>query len=376
MQHTIDTTGQAAVDTPDTRLMLVDSNDYTASVLIEDLRHRGLGYIHWAASTPDLHQVLEANQPDVVVINYHSDQPNNLMVCSTIKLLAPKAATVVISSPGPALKAVRHWAKQTSSIDVIIEKPLSDERFFAIVLDLLRVKAAAREADERVARLTSLVSDEAMAAVDHPFKDEAEIFEAVVLFTDIRGSSQLIRDTPPQVFFECLNDLLSAQAAEVRKHQGAVIKYTGDGMMAVFRGMGRSYLALRCGLALAALHGKHPFPFGIGIAQGLVLAGFIGDSAHAGQKRQYDVIGATVHMAARLCELAKGGEVVATKALNKSARVTTPVPRLIAGVSLRGFAGDTDCLAFVPDTIHSIVPDIASNINPDNPHPKPQEPRP
>lgn len=349
MQSTFNTPNQAATNTPDTRLMLVDSNDYTASVLIEDFRRRGLGYIHWAASALDLPQLLGANPPDVVVINYHSDQPNNLMVCSTIKLLAPKAATVVISSPGPALKAVRHWAKQTSSIDVIIEKPLSDERFFITVIELLTVKAATREADARVARLTSLVPDEAMSAVNHPFSDEAEIFEAVVLFTDIRGSSQLIRDTPPQVFFEHLNDLLSAQAAEVRKHQGAVIKYTGDGMMAVFRGMGRSYLALRCGLALAALHGKHPFPFGIGIAQGLALAGFIGDSAHAGQKRQYDVIGATVHTAARLCELAKGGEVVATQALNKSARVTTPAPRLMAGVTLRGLAQATDCLAFVPD---------------------------
>lgn len=116
-------------------------------------------------------------------------------------------------------------------------------------MELLRVKAATREADAHVARLTSLVPDEAMTAANHAFSDEAEIFEAVVLFTDIRGSSQLIRDTPPQVFFECLNDLLSAQAAEVRKHQGAVVKYTGDGMMAVFRGMGRSYLALRCAAA-------------------------------------------------------------------------------------------------------------------------------
>ena len=85
-------------------------------------------------------------------------------------------------------------------------------------------------------------------------------------------------------FFENLNALLSAQAALVRTHQGAVVKYTGDGMMAIFRGMGRSYLALRCGLAIADLNGKHPFPFGIGIAQGLVLAGLIGDSTEAGQR--------------------------------------------------------------------------------------------
>ena len=336
------------LDATISRLVLVDSNDYTASILIDDLRRRGLGYIHWVASTLELPRVLESVKPDIVVVNYHSDQPDNLMVCSTIKLIAPLAATVVITSPGPALKAVRHWAQQTSSIDVIIEKPLSDEQFFITVTELLRVKTATREANARVARLANLVPDGALSVMDEGFNDEAEIFEAVVLFTDIRGSSQLIRETPPQMFFQNLNGLLSAQAALVRNHQGAVVKYTGDGMMAVFRGMGRSYLALRCGLELAALDGKHPFPFGIGIAQGLALAGFIGDSTQAGQKRQYDVVGATVHLAARLCEMANRGEVIATKGLNQAARVTSPVPRLLTGLTVRGFDMETDCLAFTP----------------------------
>ena len=333
----------------DSRLMLVDSNDYTASVLIEDLRRRGLGYVHWAATTLDVPRVLGTCEPDAVIVNYHSDQPDNLMVCSTIKLLAPLAATVVIASPGPALKAVRDWAKQTSSIDVIIEKPLSDERFFTAVMNLLRVKADARDADARVVRLTSLVPEGALSVIKDGLDAEAEIFNAVVLFTDIRGSSRLIQDMPPQVFFENLNALLSAQAALVRTYQGAVVKYTGDGMLAIFRGMGRSYLALRCGLAIAGLNGKHPFPFGIGIAQGLALAGFIGDSTHVGQKRQYDVIGATVHMAARLCELAKEGEVIASKGLNQAARFTSPVPRLLTGVMIRGLDLEIDCLAFYPD---------------------------
>jgi AmiR/NasT family two-component response regulator len=246
------------LDTTISRLVLVDSNDYTASILIDDLRRRGLGYIHWVASTLELPRVLESVKPDIVVVNYHSDQPDNLMVCSTIKLIAPLAATVVITSPGPALKAVRHWAQQSSSIDVIIEKPLSDEQFFITVTELLRVRTATREANARVARLANLVPDGALSVMDEGFNDEAEIFETVVLFTDIRGSSQLIRETPPQMFFQNLNGLLSAQAALVRNHQGAVVKYTGDGMMAVFRGMGRSYLALRCGLELAALDGTHP----------------------------------------------------------------------------------------------------------------------
>ncbi len=331
--------------------MLVDGDDYTSAVLIEDFRARGLDYVHRAPNTLEVPRLLEASGPDVVVVNYNSDQPDNLLVCGTIKLLAPLAATVVIASPGPALKAVRAWAKQTRSIDVIIEKPLSDERFFVTVLDLLRVKAAAREADAQVLRLKSLVPDGALSVMDSGFADEAEIFDAAIVFTDIRGSSQLIKELPPQIFFENLNSLLSAQAALVRNYQGAVVKYTGDGMMAVFRGMGRSYLALRCGLAVAGLNGKHPFPFGIGIAQGLVVAGFIGDSAANGHKLQYDVIGATVHLAARFCDLARAGEVITSKGLNKSARVTSPEPKTLTGVVSEGLDAETECLSFMPARI-------------------------
>jgi class 3 adenylate cyclase len=54
-----------------------------------------------------------------------------------------------------------------------------------------------------------------------------------------------------------------------------------------------------------------PLRFGIGLNQGAVVA------AHVGTKlrRQYDVVGDTVNIAARLCSLAGAGEIVLTKAV-------------------------------------------------------------
>ena len=183
-------------------------------------------------------------------------------------------------------------------------------------------------------------------ATAHAFLHSAHRID--VLFTDIRGSSQLIREMAPRDFFEDLNQLLSTQARHVQKYQGSVIKYTGDGVMAVFRGMGRSYLALRCGLELAGISNDRKFPFGIGIAQGLVLAGLIGDSNRAGQRSQYDVVGATVHLASRLCGLANVGEVLTVKSMNVAARVSLPEPRPLPGVSVRGFDNNIDCVVFAP----------------------------
>ncbi|MES2401085.1 MAG: adenylate/guanylate cyclase domain-containing response regulator [Pseudomonadota bacterium] len=330
------------------RLILVDSDSYTSSVLVEDLRQRGFGEVLPVFSTLALPAALEGGQPDVVIFNYQSDQPDGLIICSTIKLMAPGAAIIAIVSPGPPLKAVRAWSKQTHSIDVIVEKPLSDERFFMTLAELLKVKKSSREVADRAERLASLVPEGAMSVVDSGFKTEPELFEAAILFTDIRGSSQLIRDMPHREFFELLNQLLSLQARHISSFEGSVIKYTGDGIMAVFRGMGRSYLALRCALELAALSKDQKMPFGTGVAQGLVLAGLIGDSHHAGQRRQYDVIGATVHLAARLCDMANAGEVIGTKSISMAAKLATPTPRAIASVSIRGFDREIDCVAFNP----------------------------
>ena len=243
---------------------------------------------------------------------------------------------------------MRELAKQAECIDLIIEKPLSDERFYLAVEDLLKVKAAARELETRANKLSKLIPEAALAALDKDVDTDAELFEAAVLFTDIRGSSQLIREMPPREFFQLLNQLLSSQARKIQQYEGSVIKYTGDGVMAIFKGMGRSYLALRCGLELAAESKSQRLACGVGITEGLVLAGLIGDSHQSGQRRQYDVIGANVHLAARLCNLANAGEVITTKRVNAIARLSDPKPTEIGTVSIRGFDSDIDCVAFKP----------------------------
>ena len=330
------------------RLMLIDSDAYTSSVLLEGLARRGYVNVEAVTNALELPALLESAKPDMVIFNYPSDQPESLSVCTIIKLMAPQTAIIVIVSPGPALKTVRNWSQKTQCIDVLIEKPLSDERFFMALRDLLQVKVSLRELQLKTERLSKLVPEGAMSAVESGVDSEAELFEAAVLFTDIRGSSQLIRKMPPRSFFKLLNHTLSEQSHQIRQQQGSVIKYTGDGVMAIFRGMGRSYLALRCALDLAAASNSNELPFGVGVAEGLVLAGLLGDSGQAGQRRQYDVIGATAHLAARLCGMANSGEVIATRSINAVAKISSPLPRSIGNQSIRGFDSGIDCVAFNP----------------------------
>lgn len=126
------------------RLILVNSNHNAASILVEELQRRGVGSIQLAANRLELPKLLQDREPDVVVFDYQSDEPDSLIGCSTTRLMVPHTSIVVISSPGPALKAVRSWAAKTHNIDVIIEKPLFGEHFFITLKELLRVKSTAR----------------------------------------------------------------------------------------------------------------------------------------------------------------------------------------------------------------------------------------
>ena len=333
---------------PSAQIVVVDRDEHTAGLLVAELVRRGFGAVA-ATGASSLPALLAGGVTDVVIVNHHYQEEGALAACDIVRRVAPDCATVVVAAPGPALAAVRARAQQQRSVDVIFEKPFGDDRFYLVVTELLAVKVTARQARTRADRLANLVPAGALASVGKPEDSQAELFDAAVLFTDIRDSSRLINQMAPRQFFHVLNNVLSEQTLCIQDGQGSVVKYTGDGVMAIFRGMGRSYLALRCGLELAAMSRRQSLPFGVGIAQGLVLAGLIGDASRIGRRRQYDVIGATAHLAARLCARAEAGQVVVTSNVNAVARVRTPTPQPFEKVSIRGFALPVDCVAFSPE---------------------------
>ena len=177
--------------------------------------------------------------------------------------------------------------------------------------------------------------------------DEQQLFNAAIVFTDMRGSAELASSTDAREFFRILNASLSVQNRIVREHEGRVIKYTGDGVLAVFRGELRARLALECARALAAAGEQADTPFGIGVAEGRVIGGMVGDAHDEGQPLHYDVLGATVHLAGRLCSMAEGREAVATRSVAQASGLQL-LMRDIGPLKVRGFADPIDCVSFAP----------------------------
>jgi adenylate cyclase len=132
--------------------------------------------------------------------------------------------------------------------------------------------------------------------------------DVCVLFTDIRGFTQLSQDIAAERLFALLSGQLAAQVDLVYRHGGYVDKYAGDGIMAVFEGAGRAVRGCLCALDIieqarqaSSEAGERLVAVGCGMHQGPAVIGNIGSPEHL----DYSVIGESVNLAARLCGFAE-----------------------------------------------------------------------
>ncbi|HVI03762.1 MAG TPA: adenylate/guanylate cyclase domain-containing protein [Enhygromyxa sp.] len=141
-----------------------------------------------------------------------------------------------------------------------------------------------------------------------------------MLFADIRGFTSMSERHTPEEMVETLNNYFEFMVDALFKHGGTLDKYVGDEIIGLFGApveiVDAPVRAVRCALdmlkaleefnRLRAAEGKEPLHIGIGINTGPVIAGAIGSS----RTLQYTVIGDAVNLAARLCNVARAGEVI------------------------------------------------------------------
>lgn len=144
--------------------------------------------------------------------------------------------------------------------------------------------------------------------------------ESTVLFADIRGFTHMTELNSPEMIVNMLNDFFERMVECIFRFEGALDKFVGDEVMAVW-GVSVSLEnhaqnAVRCALsmmdAVDELNRQReekclpPCQIGIGIATGLMIAGYMGST----QAMSYTVIGDTVNLGARLCAAAQPGEIL------------------------------------------------------------------
>ncbi|HEY9762190.1 MAG TPA: adenylate/guanylate cyclase domain-containing protein, partial [Trichocoleus sp.] len=133
--------------------------------------------------------------------------------------------------------------------------------------------------------------------------------EMAVMFSDIRMFTSLAEKMAPDETFDFINDYLQRISPEIRAHNGFVVKFMGDGVMAIFPE--RVEDALDASIAQfqrmrefnAFRHSveKTPIDVGIGLHFGHLMLGMVGEY----NRMQGDALSDTVNLAARLEGLTK-----------------------------------------------------------------------
>ena len=133
--------------------------------------------------------------------------------------------------------------------------------------------------------------------------------EMAVMFADIRAFTAISESMTPRETFDFVNTYLRYVSPEIRNHQGFVVKFMGDGMMAVFpEGADQ---AIAAGIAVfekvqifnqeREANGQIPVQVGMGIHAGPMMVGVVGER----DRLQGDTLSDTVNLTARLEGLTK-----------------------------------------------------------------------
>ena len=194
------------------------------------------------------------------------------------------------------------------------ERDLTILRFimptFAIVTEL---RAISKRLDD-VLRI--YVGDEPHRAIlsGAILRGQVTRIRSAILFADMRGYTRTSSQLSPEGAVALLNDYFDCLVPPIEEEGGEVLKYLGDGLLAIFRDRGDDtggapQAALSAAImALRRVHaaneeGRFPAPITIGIAlhHGDAAYGNVG----SGQRLDFTVIGRDVNLASRIAKLNK-----------------------------------------------------------------------
>jgi class 3 adenylate cyclase/tetratricopeptide (TPR) repeat protein len=148
--------------------------------------------------------------------------------------------------------------------------------------------------------------------------------QVTVLFADLKGSTELIRDLDPEVAQTLLDPALQYMMDAVHRYEGTVNQVLGDGIMALFgaplahedHAVRACYAALALQTALRRYaeevrrsHGLE-MQARVGLNSGEVVVRAISNDLHV----DYSAVGQTTHLAARMEQLATPGSIRLTAA--------------------------------------------------------------
>ena len=303
-----------------TRILVVDDLSLNNELIKNILTPKGYEVTCAENGQEALDKVFN-DPPDLILLDVMMPGMDGYEVCRRIKQNPSLPYIPVIFITASELEQKHVIEGLDTGGDDYIRKPFEIGEFLGRVAACLRVKTLYSELAKTKAELSRYVSLSTLKMVENKVQHtQAEALDqdayVTVLFSDIRGFTQISEGMAPSDVFAELNVNIGKQLKIIEKYQGIIEKLHGDEVMAVFYGPDMGDNALGCALEIIQelsesgfVGESEVFNVGIGINTGHIYLGSLGNESF----RDYTIIGNTVNIAARLCGLADKLQVLFTE---------------------------------------------------------------
>jgi class 3 adenylate cyclase len=324
-----------------------------------------------------------SSAPDLILLDVLLPGPNGFDICERLKTddataLIPIVLVTSLEDSSSRVRGIEAGA------DDFLSKPVKTEELIARVKTLRRLHETRRELEAR--RLTAevqrketirrafsryisprlaerIISD--LGDDGLPFQSRAQRIDVVALFADLRGFTRLTETIEVDKVVGMLNEYFAVITEAAYRNDGTIFSMAGDCLLVGFNvpfpqpdAATRAWQTAQDMIAGFApvltswtRHGGIPTGVGIGIAAGEAIIGNIGSPHHM----SYTIIGNAVNTAARLMQMARGGELLVSGTVYDSIRRLVPEECVAArgNVALRGKTEATAVYSIEPNFVQS-----------------------
>ena len=324
------------------KVMVIDDSALACNLVEQGLSVLGYEVHSWQDPFLAL-EAVGSFAPRIVLTDLDMPGIDGAELCRRLKQ-GPSASVPVLILTANDAEAQRVGGLRAGADDYV-HKGVSMEELAARMENILKRTNETDRIRRLFARYTSdAVVEEILKSGEVVLSGEKR--DVTVLFADIRNFTSIAETYPPDQVMGLLNGVLGRLTDAVLAHGGTLDKFLGDGVMAVFgapvahdddaaRAV-RAALQMMASVAEQNSTAEHvtPLQLGIGINTGLVVAGSVGSA----RRTEYTCIGDAVNVAARLCSIAGGGEIlVGASTAERAARAGWPSESL-PPVKLKGKA--------------------------------------
>jgi adenylate cyclase len=347
------------------RVLVVDDDPDMASLLARTLVKEGMAVdMVFDGDAALVHAM--SSQPDLILLDIMLPGMSGYDICERLKAddataLTPIILITTLEDTSSRVRGIEAGA------DDFLSKPINLDELIARVKTLRRLHETRRELEAR--RLTAevhrketirkafsryisprlaerIISDVGKDGV--PFQSRAQRISVVALFADLRGFTRLTETIEVDKVVAMLNEYFAVITEAAYRNDGTIFSMAGDCLLVGFnvpfpqpdaalrawhtaQDMIASFAPVLAGWTQS---GGLPTGVGIGIASGEAIIGNIGSPHHM----SYTIIGDAVNTAARLMQMARGGELLVSGTVYDSIRELVPSGSVSArgNVALRG----------------------------------------